>query len=150
MNFLGVGYQELILVFVLMLIFVGPERMPQVAYQIGRAVRTMQKYARAVRDEFSEEIGYIEEQVRTVKGEVETTRASIREQQASFQADLNQIAPAPLGDLLGTGGLSLRDSLSIDGAMAEATATVDSSVSAEERSEPTPEPARDSRAPLVF
>ena len=115
MNFLGVGYQEIIVVFVLMLIFVGPERMPTVAYQIGRAVRTMQKYARAVRDEFSDEIGYIEEQVRTVKGEVATARSAIRDGQAEFQADLNQLAPASLPSLLGTDALGLGAAVSIDG-----------------------------------
>lgn len=41
MEFLGIGYQELLLVFVLLLVVVGPERLPQMAYQIGRAVRQM-------------------------------------------------------------------------------------------------------------
>jgi len=151
-NFLGVGYQEIVLVMVLMLIFVGPERMPQVAYQIGRAVRTMQKYARAVRDEFSEEIGYIEEQVKTVRGEVETTRASLRDQQASFQADLTQIAPAPLSELMGTSGMSLSNSLSIDGAMPEASTSSDSNppATSEGDTQPAPETPRTPGPTLVF
>ncbi len=98
MEFLGIGYQELLLVLVLMLIVVGPERLPSVAYQIGRAVRTLQQYARAVRDEFKDEIGYIEEQYKTVKGEVDVTRQSLREQQAKFDEELRSgtILP-PLG-----------------------------------------------------
>ncbi len=100
MEFLGVGYQELIVVLVLMLIFVGPERMPVVAYQVGRAVRTMQKYARAVRDEFSDEIAYVEEQVKTVRGEVDATRTAIRDEQQKFNAELAEIAPATLPPLL--------------------------------------------------
>lgn len=152
MNFLGVGYQEIILVFVLMLIFVGPERMPTVAYQIGRAVRTMQKYARAVRDEFSDEIGYIEEQVRTVKGEVATTRAAIREGQADFQADLNSIAPASgpsLSSLLGTDDLGLANSLSIDGRIGSSpeSGTVEPTSTV---AEPEHAVERPSGAPLVF
>ncbi len=93
MEFLGVGYQELLLVLGLLLVVVGPERLPTVAYQIGRAVRQMQRYARAVRDEFSDEIGYIEEQYRTVKGEVDTTRESLRQQQERFNAELREVAP---------------------------------------------------------
>ncbi|MBI5947230.1 MAG: twin-arginine translocase subunit TatB [Chloroflexi bacterium] len=88
MEFLGVGYQELLLVMVLVLIFVGPERMPTVAYQIGRAVRQMQRYARAVRDEFSEEISYVEEQYKTIKGEVDVTAQSLREQQRKLQSEM--------------------------------------------------------------
>ena len=147
MNFLGVGYQEIILVFVLMLVFVGPERMPTVAYQIGRAVRTMQKYARAVRDEFSDEIGFIEEQVRTVKGEVETTRSAIREQSASFQTDLNQIPSAPLSMLLGTDPLGLGNAASIDGGTPDSPTPA----SALAATPAGPEPAeRPSIGPLVF
>lgn len=88
MEFLGVGYQELLLVMVVALIFVGPERMPAVAYQIGRAVRQMQRYARAVRDEFSEEISYVEEQYKTIKGEVDVTAQSLRNQQKKLEAEM--------------------------------------------------------------
>lgn len=90
MEFLGIGYQEVLLVLVLMLIVVGPERLPTVAYQIGRAVRTMQQYARAVRDEFSDEIGYIEEQYKTVKGEIDTTRQTLRQEQTKFEAEMRE------------------------------------------------------------
>jgi len=75
-EFLGVGYQELLLVLILMLVVVGPERLPAMAYQIGKAVRTLQQYARAVRDEFSDEIGYVEEQYKTLRGEVDATRST--------------------------------------------------------------------------
>ena len=153
MNFLGVGYQEIIVVFVLMLIFVGPERMPTVAYQIGRAVRTMQKYARAVRDEFSDEIGYIEEQVRTVKGEVATARSAIRDGQAEFQADLNQLAPASLPSLLGTDALGLGAAVSIDG---QSTVSASAVSPLATPPEPSADPSgqetteRPSIGPLVF
>ena len=56
MEFLGIGYQELLLVLVLLLVVVGPERLPTMAYQIGRAVRTMQGYARVLRHRVS--MGY--------------------------------------------------------------------------------------------
>ncbi len=93
MEFLGVGYQELLLILVLLLVVVGPERLPNVAYQIGRAVRQMQRYARAVRDEFSEEIGYLEEQYRTVKGEIDTASESIRKTGADFDSELRSAVP---------------------------------------------------------
>lgn len=95
MEFLGVGYQELLVILVLMLVVVGPERLPGMAYQIGKAVRTLQGYARQVRDEFSDEIGYIEDQYRTVKGEVDSTRESLREQQLKLNTELRD-ATEPL------------------------------------------------------
>lgn len=93
MEFLGVGYQELLLILVLLLVVVGPERLPAMAYQIGRAVRTLQQYARAVRNEFRDEFDYLEEQYRTIRGEVDTARAELQEEQASWQRDL-QVATA--------------------------------------------------------
>lgn len=88
MQFVGIGYQEMLLVFVLLLVVVGPERMPTVAYQIGRAVRTLQKYARAVRDEFSDEFQYIDEQYHDLKDEFETTSSSLRKEQAQIAQEL--------------------------------------------------------------
>lgn len=95
MEFLGIGYQELLLVFVLLLVVVGPERLPTLAYQIGRAVRTMQRYARAVRDEFSDEISYVEEQYRVVRGEVDVARRELREQEQQLNAELREAAAVP-------------------------------------------------------
>jgi sec-independent protein translocase protein TatB len=91
LEFLGVGYQEFLLVLVLLLIVVGPERMPQMAYQIGRAVREMQKYARAVRDEFSDEMGFIQEQYDTMKGEVDEARKSFREETQQFDREMRSV-----------------------------------------------------------
>lgn len=92
MEFLGVGYQEFLLVLVLLLIVVGPERMPQMAYQIGRAVREMQKYARAVRDEFSDEMGFIQEQYDTMKGEVDDARRSLRDETQQFDREMRSVS----------------------------------------------------------
>lgn len=91
MEFLGIGYQEVLLILVLLLVFVGPERLPGMAYQIGKAVRTMQEYARQVRDEFSDEFNYIEEQYKTVKGEVDSTREIMRSDTARMNAELHDV-----------------------------------------------------------
>lgn len=121
MEFLGIGYQELLLVLVLMLVVVGPERLPGMAYQIGRAVRTLQTYARQVRDEFSDEIGYIEEQYKTVKGEVDSTRASLRQEQLKLSNELRDatepLRADPLASLASSNGgsnvVSISDGLPV-------------------------------------
>ena len=91
MQFLGVGWQEIALIMVVALVVVGPERLPGVAYQVGKAVRTMQSYARAVRSEFSEEIGFIEEQYKTVKGEVTEASAALRQEQQKFATEMRNV-----------------------------------------------------------
>ena len=107
MEFLGIGYQELLLVLVLLLVVVGPERLPAVAYQLGRAVRTLQQYARAVRDEFSDEIGYVEEQYKVIKGEVDTARSTLREEEAKMTAEMREATDSlKLPDDFGTASSS--------------------------------------------
>lgn len=81
MQFLGVGWQEVLVIGVLAFFVLGPERLPVVAYQLGKAVRTLQGYARAVRDEFGEELTYVEEQYKTVRGDFDDARKEIRAQQ---------------------------------------------------------------------
>ncbi len=116
MEFLGVGYQEILLVLVLLFVVVGPQRLPLVAYQIGRAVRQLQRYARAVRDEFSEEYQYIEEQYSTIKGDLggaskdlQEIRRELRQEEATLNRELTDATkpveeavksletPAPVG-----------------------------------------------------
>jgi Tat protein translocase TatB subunit len=86
-QFLGVGWQEVLVIGILAFFVIGPERMPVVAYQIGRAVRTLQQYARAVRDEFGEELGYVEEQYKTIRGDFDEARRELREQQRVIEAE---------------------------------------------------------------
>ncbi len=92
MEFLGIGYQELLLVLVLLLVVVGPERLPSMAYQIGRAVRTMQGYARAVRDEFRDEIDYLDDQYKTIKGQVDEAQQVIRTENQKLNSELREVS----------------------------------------------------------
>lgn len=94
MEFLGVGYQEILVILAIMLVVVGPERLPTMAYQVGRAVRTLQQYARAVRDEFKDEFDYIDEQMKVVKGGMADVQQSLREGDRELRRDLEAVTPA--------------------------------------------------------
>ncbi|MEX1104399.1 MAG: twin-arginine translocase TatA/TatE family subunit, partial [Dehalococcoidia bacterium] len=96
MEFLGVGYQEILVILAIMLVVVGPDRLPTMAYQIGRAVRTLQTYARAVRDEFSDEFEYLDEQMKTVKGGVADFNKTMKDGERDLRKDLDSVAPAQL------------------------------------------------------
>jgi sec-independent protein translocase protein TatB len=54
MEFLGVGPAELLVILVVALVFVGPERLPKLAADIARVVREIRKYTSALADEFNE------------------------------------------------------------------------------------------------
>lgn len=90
MEFLGIGYQEILAILLVALIVLGPERLPQVAYHLGRAVRTMQRYARLVRDEFREELEMLEEEYKGIRAEMEAARAELRAHEAELRARLEE------------------------------------------------------------
>jgi len=140
MEFLGIGYQELILVLVLLLVVVGPERLPGMAYQLGKTVRTMQKYARAVRDEFKDEFDYVEEQVKVVRGEITDARGAVQEQSRAFNAEMkamNESLKTDLPPLLPT------DSVATPNPSAPQSASVTAA-------EPPPPSTGSGKPPLVF
>jgi sec-independent protein translocase protein TatB len=54
MNVFGVGPAELIVILVVALIFVGPERLPRLAADIARTIRDIRRYTGSIAAEFSE------------------------------------------------------------------------------------------------
>lgn len=56
MNFLGIGPAELIVILVVALVFVGPERLPRLAADIARTIREIRKYTGSLAAEFNEVI----------------------------------------------------------------------------------------------
>ncbi|MBI5285162.1 MAG: twin-arginine translocase TatA/TatE family subunit [Chloroflexi bacterium] len=56
MNFFGVGPAELIVILVVALVFVGPDRLPRLAADLARTIREIRKYTGAIAAEFTEVI----------------------------------------------------------------------------------------------
>ena len=109
MEFLGIGYLEILLVLALIMIVVGPRRLPEMAYYIGRFIRKLQGYARVVRDEFGEEFAYINEEMEAVRADVREVRGSVgevREELRQVRGEMEEAgeeardAAAPVGEEL--------------------------------------------------
>ena len=56
MNFVGIGPQELIVILVIALIFVGPQRLPKLAADLARMIREIRQYTGGIAAEFGEAI----------------------------------------------------------------------------------------------
>ncbi len=58
MNFLGIGMAEIVLIALIAVVVLGPERFPEVAVQVARAIKWLRGYAtentRDLRNEFAE------------------------------------------------------------------------------------------------
>jgi sec-independent protein translocase protein TatB len=102
LQFLGIGLEEILLILVLLVVVVGPRRLPEMAYYLGRGVKKLQHYARLVRDEFSEEFAYLNEEMEAVRADVQEMRTTVREVQdemAEVRGEVEEVTSEAAGEL---------------------------------------------------
>lgn len=76
-----VGFTELLLIFALALLVLGPQKLPKLAQQVGRWVGRARAMARQFRDQLEEEAHNLETKVNVDPG-IDTTIETKREQAA--------------------------------------------------------------------
>ena len=69
MNLFGVGPLELLVIMVVALIFVGPERLPRLAADLARTIREIRKYTNSLAAEFNEVVQEIEKETQNETAE---------------------------------------------------------------------------------
>lgn len=69
MEFMGVGPLELMVILLIALLVVGPNRLPEIAAQMGRFMRTFQRYSSQVTREFNETMHELEREYDATKGD---------------------------------------------------------------------------------
>jgi sec-independent protein translocase protein TatB len=90
MQFLGIGLPELLLILILTVIVVGPERLPEVAAQLARFIRQAQAYANYVRKDFNEVIGELEKEVGTNREDLKTIAEAFRRDTSSVFEEIDK------------------------------------------------------------
>jgi len=69
MEFLGVGPAELLVILVLAMLVVGPQRLPEFAAQLARFMRAFRRYTSRITSEFNETMQELEHEYDDMKGE---------------------------------------------------------------------------------
>jgi sec-independent protein translocase protein TatB len=92
MDILGVGPLELILILVIALIVVGPERLPEIARGIGKTWRQINEMSRLVTAQWKEELSAAVEQEAGKSGLNQTLADPLKE----VKADLERVLTAPV------------------------------------------------------
>jgi sec-independent protein translocase protein TatB len=95
MNFYGVGLPEIILILVLALIVVGPQRLPELAGQLARLVRQARRYAGQVTSQLKYELGDVTQDYESLRQELRQLRQEL-DQQAKPLRDEMDAAKADL------------------------------------------------------
>ena len=91
MDFLGIGPLELVVVLIIALIVVGPERLPQLAQSVGKTVRDLRALSQGFASEWQQEMA------RAAQLDVgEDLKQTLSQPFKEAQADLQRSINAPL------------------------------------------------------
>lgn len=90
MNFLGVGPLELMLVLIVGVIVLGPERIPEVAVQIARALRFLRGYATDATAEMRAELTELMEEYEEVRKELQEFREGVTKDVSSIAEEVHR------------------------------------------------------------
>lgn len=81
-----IGFSELLLIAVVALVVIGPERLPGVARNVGRFAGRLQRYVHDIKRDFNREIEF--EEIRRLQQEMETTVQSMQESMRVVESTL--------------------------------------------------------------
>lgn len=84
MNFFGIGPLELTLVIVVAVIVLGPERIPEVAVQIAKAVKFLRGYATSATSQMRAELDELTREYEDVRRELQEFKQSVRKDVTSM------------------------------------------------------------------
>jgi sec-independent protein translocase protein TatB len=88
MEFFGVGPLELLVVLVIALIVVGPQRLPELAAQMGKFMRGLRRYTSQVTREFNETMQDLEKEYDDLRGEWKTVGQGLDESTKAISSEL--------------------------------------------------------------
>jgi sec-independent protein translocase protein TatB len=83
-----IGFSELLMVAIVALVVIGPERLPGVARNIGRFAGRLQRYVHDIKRDFNREVEL--EEIRRLQHEMETTVQSMQESMRAVETSLHQ------------------------------------------------------------
>lgn len=80
MDFLGIGIglPQLLLVLVVAMLVLGPERLPEVARQLARGIRTLRSYATEVQGQFEGELGDLRGEFLDIQRDLTSIHGNLR------------------------------------------------------------------------
>jgi len=90
MNFFGVGPLELVLVFVVATIVLGPDRIPELAVQMARAVRYLRGFANSATAQMRAELDELTKEYEDVRRELQEFRQSVRDDFGSVTGEVGR------------------------------------------------------------
>jgi len=93
-----VGFSELVVIAVIALIVIGPEKLPKVARAVGAITGRLQRYVSSIKADIEremqlEELQKLQQEIRRNASEVQTELQQVETQMKEAGQDTNKIAP---------------------------------------------------------
>jgi Tat protein translocase TatB subunit len=109
MNFLNIGTAELLLIFAIALIVVGPRRLPEVARSLGKIVNDLRRMSQEFTTDLARELNAPAEELREMTRELEAPAKEFREMTRELEApaeELKEIADQDASEKAASGDQS--------------------------------------------
>jgi len=124
----GIGFQEIILIAILTLIVLGPERLPELARKLGTTVRDLRRIYANLRAELGSDFDEIEQGIRDLRSldprqQLRDYGRDLLDDVTADAPELKQLAAAPRLDVERLGRSVLRDEL-LDKPLADKAASI--------------------------
>ncbi len=91
MNVFGIGPLELALIMVIGVIFVGPERIPEVAVQVAKALRSVRSYATDATSQVRRELDELTKEYEDVRKELKEFRESVKKDTSALADAVSRV-----------------------------------------------------------
>ena len=112
MDVLGVGPMELIVILLLLLVFFGPDRLPEIGAKLGKGVRSMRRATREFSEELQKAREAIEQPASEIVAPVQQIAQPIQEVVQPFQdVKASALAMSQAAQTLRDPGKAIRDSV---------------------------------------
>ena len=128
-----VGFSELLVIGMVALVVIGPEKLPRVARTVGALLGRMQRYVHDVKADINREIELdeLKKLQTTVQDAAASIQTSMNETVSGFQSQADELNKIASGDIAGLTETKPADAASASGAAANAGAEVAPSAIAE-------------------
>lgn len=90
MNFFGVGPAEVVVIIVVALIVLGPERLPEAAVQLAKAIKFLRGYATDTTSQLRSELGELTREYDAVRRELREFRESVTRDLSSITTEVSR------------------------------------------------------------
>jgi TatA/E family protein of Tat protein translocase len=86
MEFFGIGMPELMVILVIAIVIFGPDKIPQMAAQVGKAIRDFRRYTSDLTKEFNDATGGLKDEFTNIVGDI---RGELAQAQADLRSQLD-------------------------------------------------------------